>query len=114
MDRKKELKEQYKQLKPVMGLLAFQSTITGKHHLEASLDLKSTMNRTLFQLKHGSHPQKELQRDWNQGGTNSFEIQILDELSPVEDGTPKNYEEELEELRLMWIDTLTKKGISFY
>lgn len=34
-----------------MGLFIIKSKLSGKHHLEASLDLKSNMNRAVFQLK---------------------------------------------------------------
>lgn len=60
MDRKKELKELYKNMKTDMGVFAIKSINTNRCYIEASHDLKSAMNSAKFKLNFGNHPNKEL------------------------------------------------------
>lgn len=66
MDRRKELKEQYKNMKPDMGVFIIKSAIAGKCYIEATQDLKSTINSTKLKLELGFHPNKELQKEWKE------------------------------------------------
>lgn len=69
MDRRKELKEQYKNMKPDMGVFIIKSAIENKCYkcyIEAAQDLKSTINSTKFKLELGFHPNKELQKEWKE------------------------------------------------
>jgi hypothetical protein len=63
-DRKKELREQYKNMKTEMGVFIIRSTSGSKCLLTATPNLKGGMNRARFQLSAGSHPCKELQKEW--------------------------------------------------
>jgi len=111
MDRKKELKEQYKQMKPDMGVLIVKSNLTNKCHIEASQDLKSTINKIKFQLKMNSHYNKKLQKVWNEYGEASFAIEILEYLKYDKDETKADYSEELEILKFIWEEKLANKGM---
>ena len=51
MDRKKELKEQYKQMKTEMGIFIIQNKINNKYLLVTTQNLHGMINRTRFQLK---------------------------------------------------------------
>ncbi len=62
MDRKKELKRQYLQMRPTMGVFTISNTVTGEVYLEATKDLKSRMNSTPFKLNAGSHPSRPLRK----------------------------------------------------
>ena len=112
MDRRKELKEEYRQMKPAMGVLAIQSTITHKYYLEGSIDLKSAINRVLFQLKWGGHPNKELQRDWNEWGQEHFTVGVIDELPYAENQT--DYHDDIAELQSIWEEKLRLEGVGLY
>lgn len=114
MVRRKELKEEYKQMRPPMGILCILSKTSGKHYLEPALDLSSRKNRAVFQLKMGSHPHKELQKAWKQDGKENFEVIFLDELPYTEDDSQKDYQTELAELCLMWQEKLAQDGVTFY
>ena len=72
MDRKKELKEQYKQLKTEMGIFIIQNKINNKYLLVTTQNLHGMINRTRFQLKSGGHPNRELQKEWNELGEGNF------------------------------------------
>ena len=50
MDRKKELKEKYKMMKPEMGLFIIKSKLENKCHIEVSQNLKGSINGTVFKL----------------------------------------------------------------
>jgi hypothetical protein len=114
MDRKKELKEQYRRMKPAMGVFSIQSKVTHKYYLEGTTNLKAGMNRAIFQLNFGSHPNHELQTDWNEGGQEDFTLSIIDELPYAEDLTAKNYKDEVLELQSIWEQKLRLEGASFY
>lgn len=99
---KKELKEQYLQMKPDMGIFIIRCKVNNKYYIEATQDLKSRMNRAVFQLKFGSHPDKELQKDWNELGENNFIVEISDRLEYDKDDEGKtDYTEELEILKMV-------------
>lgn len=114
MDRKKELKEKYKQMKPKMGVFVVQSKISNRYYLEATPNLKGKINSTAFQLEIGSHRNKTLQDDWKKYGAENFEIKILDELKYDEDESKTDYSEELDIMRMIWDEKLSKQNIEPY
>lgn len=114
MDRRKQLKEEYKQLRPDMGIFIIRSNFGNKCFLEATNNLKGKMNGTIFQLKFGSHINKELQKDWNEHRSDSFTIEILEKLEYDKDESKKDYSDELEILKAIWEEKLMKEDIEFY
>ncbi len=114
MNRKKELKLQYKQMKPEMGIFAVRTKENDKYYLEATKDLKGRINSTRFKLEFGSHPNKALQRDWKEHGKAHFTIEVLENLTYAEDDTKTDYEEDLTLLHMIWTEKLAKRGIEFY
>ena len=50
MDRKKELKEAYKNYRPEMGIFVIRHIETGKTFLEATNNIKGKINSDVFQL----------------------------------------------------------------
>ena len=114
MDRRKELKEQYKKIRPDMGIFIVHSNLSSNCYIEITKDLKSKINRTKFQLEFGSHPNKELQKDWKDHGEKNFIIEILEELEYDKNEPDKDYSEDLELLQIIWEEKLLKKGMEFY
>ena len=53
MDRRKELKELYKTIKPDMGVFVIRSIKDNKCYIHGTRDLKSFINRVKFQLNLG-------------------------------------------------------------
>ncbi|MDR1941182.1 MAG: GIY-YIG nuclease family protein [Endomicrobium sp.] len=102
MDRKKELKNAYKNTKTDMGIYKAYSKSSGKTWLGAAKDLKGIMNSLRFQLDLGSHPNKELQQEWNAFGGGNFEIEIIDVLKYCDDETKTDYSRDLECLLEIW------------
>ena len=86
--------------------------LSGKCYLEGAIDLKSAINRTLFQLKWGGHPNKELQRDWNDLGPENFEVEIVDELAYTED--QQDFRDDIAELQSIWQENLRQEETELY
>jgi hypothetical protein len=112
--RKKELIEQYKQMKPGMGIFIVRSSINNKCFLKTTQDFKGVINGTKVRLEGGSHPNKELQKEWNQFGSENFIIEILENLEYDKDESKTDYSEELAILQMLWEEKLSKQNMEFY
>ena len=62
---------------------------------------------------HGSHPDRELQMDWNDLGSDVFTFEALDQLEPS-DEPDKDVSEDLRVLMQLWLDKLRESGELFY
>lgn len=113
-DRRKALIEQYKQMKPDMGLFRVRLKDGGKCFLETSQNLKGKMNSVRFQLDAGNHPNRELQRDWQRYGPDRFEFEVLELLPYDKDESKTDYAEELAILKHIWEERLLEEGFEFY
>ena len=104
-NRKKRLKEDYKQTHTPMGIYQIRCLANGKVLLGASLNLPGILNSNRFQLKIGKHPNKRLQADWSRFGSEKFSFEILDELTATE-GVDHDYRQDLASLEELWLDKL--------
>lgn len=114
MNRKKELKEQYRQLKPEMGVYMIRSNRSNKCLIEATPRLKATINRVKFQLDFGSYPNRELQKEWAEYGENNFTFEILEVLEYEKDETKTDYADELDLQRMDWEEKMVNQHFEFY
>jgi len=105
MKTKKELKEEYKQMKFPMGVFQIKNTSNNKVFIDNSIDMSSKWNRHKTELKFGSHKNKNLQKDWKEYGEDNFVFEVLSELKPDET-IQTNYNKELQELQQMVIEEL--------
>lgn len=97
--RRKQLLQDYKYRKAEMGIVYFKCTSTGDVFLEASKDTKASINKGSFQIKANLHLNHELQKLWNEYGSDNFEIGVLEVLPYDKDDENKiDYTEELEAL----------------
>jgi hypothetical protein len=114
-ERKKELREQYKLMKPDMGVFAVVCKTKSRYYLEASEDMKSAINSTEFKLNAGMHPHRELQRDWQEIGRDGFEIRILERIEIDDQKDPKeNYQDDLALLKMIWEERLLERNAKIY
>lgn len=114
MDRKKELKMQYKQMKPKMGVFIIRSRANNKYFIMSTKDLRGVINGTIVRLCGGIHINKELQNEWDEYGEENFVIGILEELPYDKDESKTDYSEELSLLQMIWEEKLTKEGMETY
>ncbi|MBN2008581.1 metalloregulator ArsR/SmtB family transcription factor [candidate division KSB1 bacterium] len=105
-DNKKQLKEQYKEMKIPKGILKIENTANGKVFLVATNNLLAAINRQRATLKLNSNRNVELQNDWNTFGAEQFTFEILDQLEESDDDSPARAAKELALLLEMWLDKL--------
>lgn len=113
-NRRKELLEQYKQMKPDMGIFWVRAKDGNKCFLETSQNVKGKMNSVRFQLDAGNHPNQELQQEWKQKGADQFQFEVLELLKYDKDESKTDYSEELAILKMVWEEKLSKQQFVFY
>ena len=116
MDRKKELKEEYKNYRPEMGLFVIRHIETGKAFLEATNNIKGKINSDVFQLNMETFMRnRDLNKDWKRFGKDAFEVVVLEKLEYDEDDQGgKDYSDELEMLYGEWQRKLRSEGTELY
>ena len=104
MDRRKELKQQYCEVKIQPSVYQIKNTKNEKVFIESTMNL-NTLNGKRFQLKIGGHYNKMLQQEWDEFGENAFSFEILEIVEKKEDGY-FDAKEALKKLEKKWLDTL--------
>ena len=110
---RKAMRRAYKETPPPAGIVGLRNLVTGAVFLGATKNLPGMLNRLRFDLEGGSHPNKVLQRDYNELGSESFAFEVLDELEPSEDPTA-DLAGELATLEAMWRERLAAEGVEDY
>jgi len=108
-NRKKELKESYKQNRRPMGIFQIRNLANSKVLIGMALDLQGILNSQKFQLSMGGHPNKALQADWREFGAESFVFEILDEL-PATTANDREHRAELAAMLELWLEKLEPYG----
>jgi hypothetical protein len=114
MDKKKELKEQYKNMKKDMGIFSIKNDSLKKVFIEGTNDLKGTMNGSLFKLDMNSHPNKELQKIWLEIGKDNFIVEIEDMVPHNDEFNDQMYKEELEIKKLIITEKYENEGYTMF
>jgi len=109
MKTKKELKEEYQQMKFRMGVFQIRNLATGKIFVGSSTNLDAIWNRHRFQLNFGSHPNEAIQKDWKELGEENFRFEILSEIKP-KDGEQSDYAREVKLLEALYLEELAPFG----
>lgn len=109
MNRRELVKEYKNTLRP-MGIVQVKNLANGRVYLMSSANTPGTINSIRFQLKMGSFlPSPELAKDWKEMGEQSFVIEVLDELKPVDDPA-YDYRDDLKALEAIWLEKLKPHG----
>ncbi|MBM3801689.1 MAG: GIY-YIG nuclease family protein [Acidimicrobiia bacterium] len=103
--RKKELKDQYKQTHTPMGIYRIRNLINSKVFVGSALNLPGILTSNRVQLKSGNHPNRKLQAEWNEFGSESFVFEVLDELTAAQ-GAGHDYRADLGFLEELWLEKL--------
>ena len=109
--RRKELLEQYKQMKPDMGVYMFKSINTNTVYLGCDKNIKATINGDRFKLNANGHRNKKLQKDWNENKEENFEIKIVQVLEYDKDESKTDYSEDLKILREICKDRFKNENV---
>jgi hypothetical protein len=99
----------YREERRPAGVFRVLNTESGRAFVGSSVDLPSMLNRQRFQLEMGSHPDRQLQSEWNAQGGAAFVIEVLDTLE-FPDDPAYDPAEDLRELLDMWRDRLDSDG----
>ncbi|MDQ7824864.1 MAG: GIY-YIG nuclease family protein [Candidatus Eremiobacteraeota bacterium] len=108
MPSHKELKLRYKEARKEMGIYQIRNVRNGKLLIESSPNIRAIINRSRFSLKYGVHKDRELQKEWNEFGEESFAIEILDHLEES-DEAGSDSTEELKALEGKWLKKLARR-----
>ncbi|MEA1961359.1 MAG: GIY-YIG nuclease family protein [Bacillota bacterium] len=109
MDRKKELKQQFKEIKVDAGVYQIRNKLNNKIFVTSTPNLK-TLNGRRFELDSGKCPMNSgIQTDLKEFGPQAFEIEILEALEE-KDEPDFNRKKALKELEEKWLDKLQPYG----
>ena len=113
MDKKnrKELLEQYKQIKTYMGIIKVTNTINNKIYIAAYPNLKNKWLTLKAQLDMGMHANFELQKDWKEFGPEVFTYEVLEEKT-TDDAVDVRWE--VKQMELPWLEKLQPYGEKGY
>lgn len=108
MDRKKELKQQYKEMKTQGGVFQIRNLKNQKVFVDSIPNLKMKTGKLML-LRSGGYKNRQLQEDWNQFGEDAFVFEVLEVLEEKADGF-FDKADELKKLKTKWIEKLQPFG----
>lgn len=108
MDRKKELKEIYKNIKPEMGVFIFKLEDKKIAFIEANSNLK-IINSYKFRLNARNHSNVALQDLWKEH-RDDFVVEVLEILKYDKDESKTDYSDELNILENIYKDKYKNLG----
>lgn len=102
-----ELKREYKNRQPNMGVYKIWNRINQKIFIGSALNLDGAVNKFNMAIKYGwninGNPQ--LSKELKEYGHQNFSFEILDKLKPSDD--PRyDYKDDLKTLEELWIEKL--------
>lgn len=109
--RRKELLEQYKQIKTYIGIIQIKNNVNGKIFIDTCSNLKNRWFTLKWNLDMGRHPNSKLQKDWNEHGPEAFSYEVLEkkEADKVDD-----IRWELKKMKKKWLEKLQPYGDKGY
>lgn len=108
-EKKKALKEAYKNKTVVGGVYCIECKKTGKRWIKSTRDIESMTNRFNFATVTKSCPEPEMRKDWEEYGTSEFSFGVLEKIEKKEDRTDKEFADYVDTLLEMWLE---KEGIT--
>ncbi len=94
-----------------MGIIQLKNLVNNKVYLASSLNIPGTINSLKFQLSTGNFPPSQsLAKDWLAMGAESFSIEIIDELTPV-DNPHYDYKDDLNTLLHIRLENYTSSDL---
>jgi hypothetical protein len=110
MKTRREMIKEYKNTIRPMGIVQVRNLRNNRVYLTASANTVGTINSIRFQLKMGNFPPSPgLAQDWKELGEEHFVVEVLDELTPVDDPA-YDYQDDLKALAVMWMEKLKPFG----
>lgn len=111
--RRSDLKREYKEKPPPMGVYAVRNRANGKVLVGSSLNAPGMLNRIRFELTSGMPRIPALLEDWRRDGADSFSFEVLDVLEPPKE-PGVDLKAELQVLENLWLERLKPYGDAGY
>lgn len=108
MERKRELKQQFKETKVEAGVYEIKNIVNGKVFIGSTRNMK-TLNGRKFELEAGSSTNKELQKEWNEFGREAFQFTPVEYLKKPETGF-FDEKRSLQKLEEEWLEKVQPYG----
>ncbi|WKY47513.1 GIY-YIG nuclease family protein [Eubacteriaceae bacterium ES3] len=102
MERKKVLKEDYKNKRVVGGIFGIRCKGSDQVWLKSTMDLAGQKNRFEFSVKTNSCPEPAMLKDWKSFGKESFSFEVLEELEKNESQSDREFKDDLATLLEIW------------
>lgn len=102
---RKELVRRYRDTPRPAGVYRVVHQPSQRTLLGVSPDAPAMLNRVRAQLSMSSHPNRQLQSDWDADGDAGFEFEVLDLLPPSDDPS-EDLSEDLQTLLQLWVEKL--------
>ena len=109
MDRRKELREQYKNRKITGGVYRLLNRENGKYFLKSTDEMKAAHSffKMCYDFDNCTLP--SVAQDWKTYGREAFCIEELDLLEKGEDQTTEEYRRDLKTLYELWEEKLPRE-----
>ncbi|AIQ47987.1 LuxR family transcriptional regulator [Paenibacillus sp. FSL R7-0273] len=102
--KRKELQEEYKQIKTYMGAIQITNKVSGKIYIDSFSNLKNKWFTLQMQLDMGRFANAALQKDWTElGGAENFTYEVLEQKEADETADIKW---ECKQMLKQWLDKL--------
>lgn len=101
--RRKELQEQYKNVKTYLGVVQITNKANGKIYIDSYPNLKNKWLMLQSQLEMGRFVNLQLQKDWNELGPESFAFEVLEQKDA---GEIADVRWELKQMEKKWLERL--------
>ena len=106
MDKRKTLKNEYKQGKIVGGIYRVANTRNGMYLLDYAANLQSKQNGFNFMVSSGSCLDYRLKKDLAEFGVQAFIFEILEALEKKPEQTRDEFIDDLKLLGQLWSEKL--------
>lgn len=106
-NKRKEMQEQYKQMKTYMGVIQITNKVSGKIYVDSYPNLKNKWLTLQMQLDMGRFANSQLQKDWKELGPDAFTFEIL-EQKEADEITDMRWE--LKKVEKPWLEKLQPYG----
>ncbi|WP_240417698.1 GIY-YIG nuclease family protein [Paenibacillus periandrae] len=106
-NKRKELQEEYKQIKTYLGIIQITNKTNGKIYVDSYPNLKNKWLAIQGQLDMGRFANSQLQKDWKELGSEAFSYEVL-EQKEADEITDKRWE--LQQMKKLWLEQLQPYG----
>lgn len=110
-EKRKELLEDFKQIKVYMGVAQIKNKTNGKIYIDSYANLKNKWFTLQMQLDMGRFANAQLQKEWKEFGVDAFEYEVLEQKDA---GEIKDMRWELKQILKPWLEKLQPYGDQGY